>query len=130
MLSRPQSLTCMVRTSFTSSHPKFWPSFTKLLRNLMMISIFEKMRLQQLRKIRYSTLPSIVLIFQKSFLTEPHTYLCSTLSKSNDFLTTWFESGHIFLKNETFSFCHTFFEQDQNTVMNYKIILKYYQLIE
>ena len=39
-----------------------------------MISICEKVRLQQLRKEKYSILSSILNIFQNIFLTEPHTY--------------------------------------------------------
>ena len=42
---------------------KFRISFTKFLRNLIMISICEKVRLQQLRKTKCSTLASILRIF-------------------------------------------------------------------
>ena len=62
----------------------------------MMMPIFENVRLQQLGKAKYLLLRSILLIFQKSFLTETHTYLCNTLFKSHDFLISCFESGHIF----------------------------------
>ena len=63
-----------------------------------MISICEKVRLQQLRKIKYSLLTSILHIFSKIFLTELYTYLYNTLCKSHDFLIPCFESGHIFQK--------------------------------
>ena len=44
-----------------------------------MIAICEKVRLQQLRKAKYSMLASILHIFKKLFLTEPHANLCNTL---------------------------------------------------
>ena len=56
---------------------KFRPSFTKFLRNLIMISIWEKVRIQQFRKAKYSLLASVLHIVQRFFLTEPHTYLCT-----------------------------------------------------
>ena len=49
-----------------------------------MISICEKVRLQLLRKVKYSILASISHIFQTIFLTELHTYLQNTLC--HDFL--------------------------------------------
>ena len=58
-----------------------------------MISVCEKVRLQQLRMAKYSILASILHIFEK-----PHNYLCNTLCKSRDFLISCFESGHIFQK--------------------------------
>ena len=61
-----------------------------------MISICERVRLQLLRKAIYSILTSILHIFQKKFLTEPHTYLYNTLCKSHGFLISYFESGNIF----------------------------------
>ena len=71
-------------------------SFTKFLRNLIMISICEGGRLQQLRKAKYSILASSILhIFQLFFLTEVHTYLYNTLGKSHGFLISYFESGNI-----------------------------------
>ena len=51
-----------------------------------MISICVKVRLQQLRKTKYSILATILHIFLFFFLTEPHTYLYNTLYKSRDFL--------------------------------------------
>ena len=75
---------------------KFRPSFTKLLRNLTIISICGKTRLQQLRKIKYSILASVLHIFDNFFLAEPHTHLHNTLCKSHDFLVFCFESWHIF----------------------------------
>ena len=54
-----------------------------------MISLCEKVRLQQLRKAKCSILASISDIFQKNFLTEPHTCLYSTLCKSHDFLISF-----------------------------------------
>ena len=44
-----------------------------------MISIFEKVRLPQLRKEKYSILASMLHIFLNFFLTEPHTYFYNTL---------------------------------------------------
>ena len=44
-----------------------------------MISICERVRLQLLRKATYSILASILHIFQKKILREPHTYLYNTL---------------------------------------------------
>ena len=47
--------------------------------------------------IKKGSISSISHIFQKNFLTEPHTYLYNTLlCKSLDFLISCFESGHIF----------------------------------
>ena len=40
-----------------------------------MVSIRQKVRLQQLRKAKYSILALILQIFQNVFLTEHHTYL-------------------------------------------------------
>ena len=51
-----------------------------------MISICVKVRLQQLRKTKYSILATILHIFLFFFLTEPQTYLYNTLYKSRDFL--------------------------------------------
>ena len=42
----------------------------KIFGNLIMFSICEKVRLQQLRKAKYSILASISHIFQESFLTD------------------------------------------------------------
>ena len=58
-----------------------------------MISICEKVRLQQLTKVKYSILASILDIFQNFFLTEPHTYLYNTMCKSHSFIISCFESG-------------------------------------
>ena len=78
-----------------------------------MISICEKVRLQQLRRAKYSILASILHIFLFSFfLTEPHIYLYNTLCKSHGFFMSCFESGNI-SKNVTFwkiSFCHSFLD--------------------
>ena len=63
-----------------------------------MISVCEKVRLQQLRMAKYSILASILHIFEKKILSEPHNYLYNTLCKSRDFLISCFESGHIFQK--------------------------------
>ena len=63
-----------------------------------MISFCEKVRLQQLRKAKHSILGSILHIFQKIFLTEPHTYLCNALCKSHGFLVSCFEYGKNFQK--------------------------------
>ena len=71
-----------------------------------MISLCEKVRLQQLRKAKCSILASISDIFQKNFLTEPHTCLYSTLCKSHDFLISCFQSGHIFSKVWLFGKIH------------------------
>ena len=43
-----------------------------------MISICEKVTLQQLRKAKYLILASILHISQNFIRTEPHTYLCNT----------------------------------------------------
>ena len=59
---------------------------------------FEKVRLQQFRKVKYSILASILRIFQFSFLTERHIYLYNKLCKSRGFLISFFESGNIFKK--------------------------------
>ena len=85
---------------------KFRPSFTKLLRNLIIIFICEKTRLQQLRKIKYSILASILHIFQNFFLAEPHTHLHNALCKSHDFLIFCFESWHTFQKLWLFGKIH------------------------
>ena len=66
--------------------------------NLVMISICEKTRLQQLRKAKHLILTLILYIFRIYFLTKPHTYLYHTLCKSKDFLTYCFEPRHIFQK--------------------------------
>ena len=71
-----------------------------------MISICEKMRIKQLTKAKYSILASILHIFLKKFLTESHTYLHSTMSKSHDFLISCFESGRIFQKLWLFGKIH------------------------
>ena len=47
-----------------------------------MITICKKVRLQQLRKAKYSILAPILPIFQNFFLTESHTYLYNTLCQS------------------------------------------------
>ena len=71
--------------------------------NLIITAICEKVRLQKLRKAKYSILASILHIFQKIFLTELHTYLYKkTLFKSHDFLISCFESGHIFQEKVNF----------------------------
>ena len=54
------------------------------------------MRSEQLRKVKYSILATILPIFL--FLTEPHTYLYNTLCKSHDFLIFCFEPGSLFQK--------------------------------
>ena len=78
---------------------KFRISFTKFLRNLIMISICEKVRLQQLRKTKCSTLASILHIFLSfSFFTEPNSYLYNTMCTSHGFLISCFEFGNIFQK--------------------------------
>ena len=56
-----------------------------------MISIYGKVRLQQLRKAKYSILGSVLHIFQIFFLAETHTYLCNTLCKSRGFFISCFE---------------------------------------
>ena len=99
----------------------FRSSLAKILSNLIMISICEKVWLQQLTKAKYSILESILHIFQKMFLTQSHTYLYNTLCKSHDFLISYFESGHFSIK-VTFwenSFRHSFlifFEQYLNNI--------------
>ena len=61
-----------------------------------MVCICEGVRLQQLRKAKYSILVSSILhIFQLFFLTEVHTYLYNTLGKSHGFLICCFEYGNI-----------------------------------
>ena len=62
-----------------------------------MIPVCEKVRLQKLKKEKYSILASIIH-FQNLFLTEPHTCCYNTLHKSHDFLISCFESGHTFQK--------------------------------
>ena len=47
---------------------KFRPSFSKCLRNLITIFIWEKVRLQKLRKPKYSILATILHIYQFLFL--------------------------------------------------------------
>ena len=93
---------------------KFRLSFTKSLRNLIMISICEKVKLQQARKAKYSILASILNIFQnfKSFQ-NLHTYLYKTMCTSHGFLISCFEletffKKYHFLKN---SFCHSFWNK-------------------
>ena len=55
-----------------------------------MISICEKVRLQQLRKAKYLLLASVLHIFQIFFLRAYHTFLCNTLCKSHAFLISYF----------------------------------------
>ena len=78
-----------------------------------MSSICGEVRLQQLRKAKYSISASILHIFQFFFLTEPYIYLQNILCKSHGLLISCFESGNIFqkmvLENFILSF---FFEQD------------------
>ena len=62
-----------------------------------MISICEEVRLQQLRKAKYSILASILHILQNIF-TEPHNYLNNTLCNVHYFLISCFEFGHILKK--------------------------------
>ena len=50
-----------------------------------MISLCEKVELQQLRKAKYLILASILHKSQFFFLAEPHTYLCYTICKSHVF---------------------------------------------
>ena len=78
---------------------KFRLSFTKSLRNLIMISICEKVKLQQARKAKYSILASILNIFQnfKSFQ-NLHTYLYKTMCTSHGFLISCFELETFFKK--------------------------------
>ena len=57
----------------------------------------EKVKWQQLRKTKCSTLTSILHIL-KIFLTEPQTNWNNTLCKSHNFLISCFESGHTFQK--------------------------------
>ena len=63
-----------------------------------MISICQKVRLQQLKKCKIFNISLNIVNFWKMFLTEPHTYLHNTLCKSHDFRLSYFESGHIFQK--------------------------------
>ena len=75
-----------------------------------MISIFEKVRLQQWTKAKYSILASILHIFQKNFL---HSLIptCTIHSKSHGFLISCFEYGKKNSENVAFwknSFCHSF----------------------
>ena len=75
---KPQYFTFTV-SSHQAIWQKFRSSFTKFLWNLM-ISICEKVRLQQLRMAKYSILASISqyhTFFQFFFLQMPHTYLYS-----------------------------------------------------
>ena len=68
-----------------------------------MISICEKVRLQQLKKAKYWILASISHIFHKNFLTEPHIYLYNTLlCKSLWFSYILFWIWTHFLKNVAF----------------------------
>ena len=64
------------------SHKAIWQkfrfSYAKMLRNLIMIFICEKVRLQQVGKSKYSILASMVHIFQNIFLTQSYTYLYNT----------------------------------------------------
>ena len=60
-----------------------------------MISLCEKVELQQLRKAKYSILASILHKFQFFFLAEPHTYFCNTICKSHVFFISSFECGNI-----------------------------------
>ena len=84
-----------------------------------MISICEKVRLQQWIKVKYSVLAPTLYIF---FLTESHTYLCNTLCKSHDFLAlnlNTFYKNCDFLEKIILLF---FFEQDLNTdISNNKV---------
>ena len=64
------------------------------------------MRLQQLRKAKYSILASILQIFNFFFLTEPHTYLYNTWRKSHGFLISCFKFGNIFQKMWLFGKIH------------------------
>ena len=62
-----------------------------------MISICEEVRLQQLRKAKYSISASILHILQNIF-TEPRNYLNNTLCNVHDFRISCSEFGHIFEK--------------------------------
>ena len=101
------------------SHKAIWQkfrfSYAKMLRNLIMIFICEKVRLQQVGKSKYSILASMVHIFQNIFLTQSYTYLYNTqwnlmifsyLALNQD---TFFKKCN-FLEKFISSF---FFEQDQ-----------------
>ena len=71
-----------------------------------MISIYGKVKLQQLRKAKYSILGLILHIVQIFFLTETHTYFCNTLCKNREKSFKKCE----FLEKFVLLF---FFEQDQ-----------------
>ena len=79
------------------------------MRNLI-ISIYEKARLKQLSKAKYSILASILHIFQKNFL-QSIIPTCTIHCKSHDFLISCFKSRHIFQNILTYRkklFCHSF----------------------
>ena len=90
------------------SHKAIWQkfrfSYAKMLRNLIMIFICEKVRLQQVGKSKYSILASMVHIFQNIFLTQSYTYLYNTQWNLMIF-------SYLALNQDTFR--HFFFEQDQ-----------------
>ena len=71
-----------------------------------MITICEKVRLQQSRKAKYSISASILHIFRKFSLTESHAYFYNTLCKSHGFLISYFESGSIIQKMRLFGKIH------------------------
>ena len=81
-------------------------SFTKFLRNLIVIFICEKSEVRTIAKAKYSILASILHIFVLFFLTEPHIYLYNTMCKSNGFLILCFESGNTFQKMWLFGKFH------------------------
>ena len=88
-----------------------------------MISICETVRLQLLRKAIYSILASILHIFQKKFLTEPHTYLYNTLF-SYILLSIWKD----FLNHKKCDFLEKFilsFFFEQDLIQNFQAITLY-----
>ena len=92
-----QYFTFRLRKSFRESHlTKVQTFFYKTFEEFNNDSISEKVRLQQLRKAKYSILASILHIFQKKYLKELYIYLFNTLCKSHSFLISYFESGNIF----------------------------------
>ena len=93
--------------SHKSIWQKFRPSFTNFLRNLIMISICEKMRLQLLRKAKYSILASIFHIYL--FFSYGASYLLAKYSVNLMVFLYITLNLETFFKNVTFwknSVCH------------------------
>ena len=92
---------CYAITVRKPSHKAIWlkfrPSITKFLRNLI-ISIYEKVRLEQLWKAKVFNINLNIAHFWKCFSYRASYSACTILCKSHDFLISWFKSELIFQK--------------------------------